>query len=144
MDHAVRVQREITAPSPVRASPWKKVGVALVCVPLLAFCVYSWWARPAWIWGAARAVPVVEQDANLRFAMYLLAQRIESYRAAHGALPVSLDALQDSLPGVAYAMLSDSLFELTTSRAGAPIVFRSDDSVDAFLGNATAIVQGYR
>ena len=83
-------------------------------------------------------------NGHFDIAMYLLAQRIESYRAAQGVLPASLDALQDSVPGVTYAVLSDSLFELTTSRAGAPIVFRSDDSVDAFLGNATAIVQGYR
>jgi hypothetical protein len=74
--------------------------------------------------------------------MFLLARRIQSYRATEGALPSSLAAIGSRVPGVSYAVVSDSVFELRAEEGGKPLVLRSDASVSDFLGNAAKIVAG--
>src|SRR5438067_9786110 len=51
MDHAVKMQREITAPSDRHRGRTRIVWATVVCVPLLALAVYSWVAHPEFIWG---------------------------------------------------------------------------------------------
>lgn len=143
MDHAVSFHREVAEAKPVRSRSFRNTGILLLCVPLLAFSAYSWIARPAFIWGAAiEPLPPERVEANLRFAMYLFAQRIEQYRAEEGGYPPSLDAVGDSVPGVYYMPVSDSVFELRATQPGRAIVFRSNESPDTFLGNSVAIIQG--
>ncbi|MEX2153025.1 MAG: hypothetical protein WD825_06765 [Gemmatimonadaceae bacterium] len=143
MEHAVKVQKEITAPNKRKATNGRAVGASLICIPALAFCVYSYVARPAFIWGPGpQPLPPAQQEAGMRFSMFLLAQRVEGYRHAQGVYPQSLDVIGEQLEGVRYALLSDSLYELRTTEGGKQIVFRSNESVDAFLGNTTAIIQG--
>lgn len=142
MDHAVRVQKEITAPTSVNTGNARRITLAAVCAGLMAFSVYSWVARPEFIWGrAAQPLPPPRQNANVRFALYLLSQRIEFYRAAQGAYPASLGVIGEALPGVTFHVVSDSIFELRAMQDGKPIVFRSDESVDVFLGNSPLLIQ---
>jgi hypothetical protein len=51
MDHAVKVEREISKPMAMPRSRARLIGSALVCIPLIAFCAYSWIARTEFIWG---------------------------------------------------------------------------------------------
>jgi hypothetical protein len=143
MDHVVELQKEITAPKKLRRSRAPLILTAVICVPLLALSVYSWVARPELIWGPrARSVPPQRREADIRFAMFLLARRIQSYRATEGALPPSLAAIGSRVPGVSYAVISDSVFELRTQEGGKAIVLRSDAPAGDFLGNAARIVAG--
>jgi len=143
MDHAVKVQQEDTAPSKLKRWNGRVIAASLICIPALAICVYSYVARPEFIWGpGAQPLPPAEQEAGMRFSMFLLAQRVEGYRHAQGAYPQSLDVIGERLEGVRYTLVSDSLYELRATDAGKPIVFRSNESVDAFLGNTAAIIQG--
>jgi hypothetical protein len=145
MDHAVRVQREISKPTLLRKSRARLVWATVVCVPLIALSAYSWIARPTFIWGPSeRSVSAARQDADIRFAMYLLAQRVESYRGTEGPYPATLDALGEQLEGVSYRVISDSVFELRAERDGKPLVFRSNENVDAFLGNSPSVIQDFR
>ena len=143
MDHVVEVQKEITAPRELRPSRARLIGATIICVPLLTLCVYSWIARPEFIWGPkARSVAVVRRDANLRFAMFLLGQRVKSYRKTEGAYPASIAALGSQLPGVTYALVSNSIFELRAIERGKRIVYRSDEPTSRFLDGAAKIVAG--
>lgn len=137
MGHIVETSK---APPPKRKrGPWVKVAIIVVCV---AFTGYAWLVRPSWLWGdAARPEPPREARANARFAIWVLAQQIEHYRAARGTLPASLGALGDSVPGVAYRALDSATFELRGTAAGDPIVYTSGESADAFLVSATAVVR---
>ena len=142
MEHAVRVQREITAPKTIRKSRAGMVTAIALCVPLLGMSVFSWVAKPAAIWGPHAIETSEREDANARFVVFVLAERIESYRQTEGAYPAALAAVgvTDSL--VSYRLTSDSTFELQTRAAGRELVFRSSDPVEAFLGNSIGIVTG--
>jgi hypothetical protein len=145
MEHAVKVQREVAKPMPRRRSRAPLIAATLLCIPLLGFCIYSWVARPEFIWGPSEmTVAPDRQEANVRFGMYLLAQRVEAYRKSEGVYPSLLDAIGESLEGVSYAMVSESVFELRASENGKAIVFRSNEPVDVFLGASPVIIQQRR
>ena len=143
MDHAVRAHRDF-----IEARPWAKsrarlIWTSLLCIPLIALCLYSWVARPEFIWGpSARSVTPQRRDANLRFAMFLLAQRVASFRKTGGSFPASLAAMGETMPGVSLRVLSDSIFELRATENGNSIVYRSDESPSVFLGDAPKSISG--
>lgn len=144
MDHAVRVQREISKPTLLRRSRARLIWATVVCAPLIALSAYSFVARPVLIWGPSdRSVPAARQEANVRFAMFLLAQRLESYQGAEGVYPSSLAVLGENPAGISYEIVSDSLFVLRATENGKQIVFRSSDNVDAFLGSSPAVIAGH-
>jgi hypothetical protein len=141
MDHAVKVHNETARPMTPRKSRAREIAIAVVFLPLLAFSAYSWIARPEFVWGPkAGPLPTVQQEAGLRFAMLLLATRIEAYRKAQGQYPSTLAALGETIPGVFYVLLTDRQFELRATEGGMPIVFRSNESPDAFLGNTPQVI----
>jgi hypothetical protein len=147
MDHAVRVHKETTGPQGIGIGNGINRSVLLMalCVPVLAFCVYSLVARPEFLWGPKSGpLPPVRQEANIRVAMFLLAQRLEAYRIAQGRYPATLAELGDSLPGVAYSLSSAGVYELRASENGSLIVHRSDQSLSALLGNSLNVIQGAR
>ena len=143
MDHAVKVQREITAPKRVGESRARLAVLLVLCVVLLGAAGYSWFARPEFIWGPRVQVSPLRREADVRFAMFLLAQRLDAQRAADGALPKTLAAIGEGASGIGYRVLSDSAFELTADLAGRNIVLRSTDSRERFLGNSIAVISGH-
>ena len=137
MDHAVRVQREISEAKPLHRRRGAMLAL-LLCVPLLAFSIYSLVARPEFIWGAAPVLPREQADANARIGLFLLAQRIEAVRAARGDYPESLTELGENFPGVTYAVVGDSAFELRAKADSATeIVFNSRGDIRQFLRNTS-------
>ena len=144
MTHAVEVEKETRKVSgPPGASRGGRIAALVVGVPALAFCVYSLVARPEFIWGPnPEAVAPARKDANLRFTMFLLAQRIRSYRQTNRVLPSSLAAVGENPPGITYSVLSDTVFELSASADGKAVVFRSDEPAARFLGDAPKLLQG--
>jgi hypothetical protein len=143
MTHTVKVEKEISKATPVKTSNGRLTALSIICVPLLAFSIYSWIARPPFIWGPKVVpLPALEQEANIRFAMVLLVMRIDSYRETEGLYPSSLAAVGEALAGVTYTLIADTIYELKASQNGMEITFRSDQPADAFLGNSAAIIQG--
>ena len=142
MDHAVRVQREISEAKPLGASR-RVLLAAVLCVPLLAFSAYSILARPEFIWGPPLALPMEQREAGVRVGMFLLAQRIEAVRAARGDYPQSLAEIGEASSGMEYRVFGDTLFELRLRPDSASeIVFRSNENSARFLGDSPLKIQG--
>ena len=128
-----------------RTSNARLVTLLIVALPLLGLSIYSWIARPEFIWGrTARPMQPAEADANLRMAMFLLGMRLDAYREEQGFYPASLDAIGESLPGVSYELVTDSIFELRGVVGQQPIIFRSDMTADEYLGKTKNIIFGTR
>ena len=134
MDHAVRVQREITQATPMARSRAPRTLAIAVCVVLIASSAYSLIARPEFIWGRSLQQPDPARQGSLRLGLYVLAQRIETFRAEHSRYPVALDEIDGGVRGVHYALISDSIFVLRTVAGGDTAVFRSDQPPEMLLG----------
>jgi hypothetical protein len=142
MDHAVRVQREISEAKPLHRSG-RLVTALVICMPLLAFCIYSFVARPDFIWGTAVALPPAQRDANGRVALFLLAQRIETIRAERGHYPETLREIGEEAAGLQYRLVGDSVFELRFKPDSASeIIFNSTENAARFLGDSPMKIQG--
>ena len=141
MDHAVRMEREIATRGPARRSRTSRTAALIVSIALLGCSAYSLIARPAFIWGEPFVESRSRADASTRLGMYLLAQRLESFRTEAGQYPASLGDIGEAVEGVLYALVSDSVFELR-STADSAILLRSDAPIDAFLGNSLSVIQG--
>lgn len=136
MDYVVKVSR----PTPL-VLPRPRVWIPLLTFFFFFFTIYSYSARPAWIWG-----PQVDpdqaaatHDADMRFAMFLLAERIFEYRQDNGTVPATLADLGDRIDSVKYVPLTDTSFSLRYE-APRPIIYYSTESMDAFLRNAVDVV----
>ena len=144
MSHAVEVEKETRKPSgPRGASGAGRVAMMVLSLVLLAFTVFAYASRPEFIFGAdPNQVPAVRRDANVRFTMYLLSRRVESYRKVSNRLPDDLRAIPGAPKSVNYARLSDTVFELRARDGDKVLVFRSDEPADRFLGQSPKIVSG--
>lgn len=136
MDYVIKVSK----PTPL-SLPRARVWVPILTLLLFSFTVYSYAARPAWIWGPpVDATQVMAtHDADMRFAMFLLAQRIFEYRREFGAVPATLADVGDRIDSVRYVPLSDTSFSLRYE-SRRPIILYSTESMNAFLGNAVQVV----
>ena len=84
--------------------------------------------------------PVAQEEAALRFAMYLQAQRILAYQQEAGRLPLTLETAGPPLPGMEYTLLQDGLYQLTGSTDRLTLTYRSDLPLDTFVGTGADIV----
>jgi hypothetical protein len=136
MDYVIKVSK----PTPL-VLPRPRVWIPMLTFAAFFFTLYSYAAKPEWIWGPQVDPAAIEatHDADMRFAMFLLAQRIMDYRREFGTVPASLADVGDKLEGVKYVPLTDTSFSLRYE-APIPIILYSTESMDAFLRNAVQVV----
>jgi hypothetical protein len=144
VEQAISTETEFRQKTGVRQSNVRLTLMLLLAVPLVGFTVYSWVARPAYIWGTPPPIPVAQQDANMRMTLYVIGMRLKQYRAAQGFYPASLETVGERAPGVTYGLLSDSLFELRAVVGRQPMIYRSDMNAREYLGNAQEILSRRR
>jgi len=142
MQYTVRVTRAVQMAKQMVSYRSRPFVLGLISIPLLIVSLYAYAARPAWVFGPdpVRLAPARKQ-AYTRFAMYLAAQRIEAYRAAHGVLPGSLGEVDEEWPGVSYRPLGSRVFELSARGEAGAIVYQSDQPAPAFLGQSLAYLR---
>jgi hypothetical protein len=143
MSHAVEVEKEVRKSSgPPKASSFRGVLLVLSFM-MLAFTGYAYAAKPEFIFGAnPNNVSEVRRDANVRFTMYLLSRRVESYKKTANRLPNSLAEISGAPAGVTYSRLSDTVFELRAKEGLKDVVLRSDEPASRFLGQVPKVLSG--
>jgi hypothetical protein len=146
MEHAVRETRAVATAKPMQSYRTRPIILAAIAVPAVLLCAYVFIARPEFMYGPEpAAIPAVRREAYTRFAMYLITQRLLEYREVNRRLPESLEVTGERWDGIAYRLLNDSVFELRAlGDSGKPIVLRSDQRLDPFLGNSVTMIKRRR
>lgn len=137
MDYVIKVSK----PTPL-VLPRPRVWIPLTTLFAFCFALYSYAARPAWIWGPQIDPTEIQasHDADMRFAIFLLAQQILQYRQENGVVPASLSQVGSHIDSVKYVPLSDTSFSLRYESEH-PIIYYSTGSADEFLRNALDVVR---
>lgn len=99
--------------------------------------------RPEWIGlrNQLQEAPAV-QEASLRFALVMEAQRVARYQRTHGSLPARLEDAGPVMPGVTYRRASPTSYELIGGNGPFRLTYRSSDSPQAFLGRSFTVLRG--
>jgi hypothetical protein len=142
MAHAVDAEKEFRKSSVPKASSGRGAMLTL-SFGLIAFTLFAYMAKPEFIFGAnPNNVPEVRRDANVRFTIFLLSRKLETYKNASKQYPADLSPIAGAPANVKYARLSETTFELRASDGSKEIVFRSDEPLDRFLGQSPKILSG--
>lgn len=101
---------------------------------------WIWIARPAWVFGSGTTVPTMtadQQDAHVRYSLYLQRARVERFRERQGHLPATLVEAGPVEDGVVFATTSEGY--VLEAQAGATTLRLSEQmNADSFLGDAVA------
>jgi hypothetical protein len=122
--------------------PRPRLWIPLTALFFFGFALYSYAARPEWIWGPQPDpnAELATHDPDMRVAIFLLAQKILAYRDSTGAVPTSLAQIGEKVDGVGYVPLTDTSFSLRYE-AEHPIIYYSTGSANEFLRNALDVVR---
>ena len=130
-----REQEQLRRSQEQRDTPWWLVGVLLLLT--------------AWLWifppGILRVdqpppQPVAQEEAALRFTIYVQAQRIKAFREETGRYPDRLEEVGPPLPGMQYARLAPSLYQLTAVTDRLTLTYRSDLPLEEFVGSGATVI----
>ena len=98
--------------------------------------------KPAWVFDRGRPTesPAI-QEASLRLAMAMQAERIEKFRQARGGqLPTSLADVGPLVSGIIYERAGNE-YVLRGVNGSASLMLRSTDPIRAFVGNSFVVIQ---
>jgi len=117
-----------------------RLGLAVL---LTAVAIWLWLLPPGFLAPSPPPGPTPERtEAALRVAMALQAERIFEHRIQARRLPDFLREVVDTLPGIRYTRLDAGTFSLEGSSGGLTLVYRSDQSLDDFVGDAVRRMGG--
>ena len=142
LDHAVRAERENARPAQPRDRRSRTALAIAFVAPALAFALYSFVGRPAFLWGERPQVSPVVVESSLRLSMALLGTQIEDFRARHGELPETLAAFGQEGGPVRYHAADDSTWVLTATEAGRTLTLTRGDDMERFVGTALTVLRG--
>ena len=137
MEHAVNQTLAVALAKEMKSWRARPIILAFLALVSVSLCAYTLVAEADWAYGPdPAAVSLAKREADLRFAMFLIAERLEEHRAANGALPRSLTQIGE-WPGIEYRMTDSLSYALVgrDSLAG-EISLRSIDSPSSFLGRS--------
>lgn len=108
---------------------------------LVVMTVWLWVLPPSWLIPPPPAGPsVAEQEAGLRFGVYLQAQRIRVYQLERGVLPETLEDAGPSIPGVSYTLIAPGLYELTGETDRVRVTYRSSQPLREWVGSGADVL----
>jgi hypothetical protein len=148
VQHSARFTRAVALAKPIESFRGRTIILAALALPLLVLTVYTYVARPAWVFGADPVAGSVERrEAYQRFVMSLVAHRLDYYRATNqGQLPQSLIDVGEEWPGIGYTVVDreQGIYELHgTGVLPEPIKYRSDQRLPDFVGGSTRFLRDW-
>lgn len=148
VQHSARFTRAVALAKPIESFRGRTIILAALAVPILILTLFAYVARPAWVFGAD-PVPgsIQRREAYQRFVMSLVAHRLDHYRwSNNGQLPQTLDDVGEEWPGIGYTVVDreQGVYELHgTGVLPEPIKYRSNQTLDEFLGGSTRFLRDW-
>lgn len=124
-----------------QAHPFGRRVAVVLLVLLLAATVWLWVFPPAWLAIEPPPPSPAEQEASLRFAMYVQAQRIRAYQLETGELPTTLEEAGAPLPGMGYRLVEPGVYELTGATDRLRLTYRSDQPLRQWVGSGAEVLE---
>ena len=122
---------------------WPIHPIAVICLLIWAGTgTYLLATKPAWLFerGKPTESPAI-QEASLRLAMAMQAERVERYRQGRGGrLPASLAEVGPTVEGITYERAGNE-YVLRGVNGSASLMLRSTDPIRAFVGNSFVVIQ---
>lgn len=136
---AERASHEPGAPVRSHGGRWRGIVLAV----LVGVTAWVWIAPPAWLVPPGPGpAPIEEEEAALRFRMYLQAQRIRSFELSRGRLPATLEEAGEAAEGLEYELVAPGIYALTGETERLRITYRSDAPLKEWVGSGGAILDG--
>lgn len=140
MEYAARVTIATALAKQMRSFRLRPIVLAVLALLSLSLAAYTFLREPDWVFGPEPAMAdPARRNAHTRYAMFLVAQRIEALRDSSRLPPASLVETGDDWMGFEYQVHDLGVFELRgRDAAGDEIVFKSGESFVALFGDARA------
>ena len=141
VQHSARFTRAVSIAKPIESYLLRPIILATIAALMVTVTTVSYLTRAEWVFGASTVPPSIDRaDGYHRFAMYLLAHRVNDFRSrSNGQLPASLDMLGEYWTGIEYApvdLRGGGVYELRSQVGDRTITYRSNQDVYAFLGGS--------
>lgn len=122
---------------PARRSPQPARPLILLLLLVWSMIGWIWSTRPAFLFGRRITVErtPAQEEATLRFALYLERGRVDAYVRRNGQLPARLSDAGPQEEGVMLVPTSDG-YELVGQRRDMVLRLSNRMSPDSFLGNS--------
>lgn len=130
-----REARELRRQQEEEGAPYWLVAV------LLMMMAWLWLLPPSFLRVDPPLPQSIEQEeAALRFAMYVQAQRIKEYREETGRYPTRLEEAGPPLPAMRYDLLTDDLYQLSGVTDRMRLTYQSDLPLREFVGSGAEVI----
>jgi hypothetical protein len=131
-ERALRHRRQSLVP------PWVAVVLAIIVV-------WLWLFPPGFMrMDPPPPQPIEQEEAALRFTMYLQVQRIRGFQQEQGRVPATLEEAGPPLPAMEYHRLGANLYQLNGVTDRLRLTYRSDLPLDEFVGTGADVVNPAR
>ena len=112
-------------------------------INLAVLAVYLLIAPPRWVTvNPIEAPDLAIQEQSLRGAMWMVAQRIESYRIEHGRIPANLSDTGSAPPEIDYVRGGDDEYQLVATVGETAVLYDSAEPDPSFAEAAAQRLAG--
>lgn len=140
LKHAAERQKAADLRPPPRAQPRWMLPVG---INLAVLAVYLLIAPPAFVTvNPIEGPDLASQEHNLRGAMWMVAQRIDSYRIQYGTAPANLSDAGSAPSGIDYIRRGDNAYHLVATVGETAVVYDSTNPDASFAQAAQSRLSG--
>lgn len=143
LQHGMRRQDDPALVERLREADARRQRQRLMILFLIlgwAFLAWMWLARPAAVFVPLAEQTAGQEEAELRYGLYLQASRIREFVDEHKRLPASLEEAGDVEAGLTWAV-ADTEWSLVGRSGPYLLELTSLMSADSFLGNSLERLQ---
>lgn len=149
VQHSARFTRAVALAKPIQSFKGRSFILMGIALPLLIVTTLAYATRSEWVFGANPNAGTAERrEAYQRYAMFLVANRIERFRdSTEGRLPQTLLEIGEDWSSIGFTVVDrdNGTYELHgTGVYAEPIRYRSTQALESFLGGSVRYLRDWK